>query len=326
MNARQDRGKNAPRRAARTRVVEGGRLRHRHLGALAAAWRRLRERPLAHGFAIALLAVGLLCVALLGVAADRFVQLTLPVADARSLSLFLTPALDAEGAMALAEELRNDGRVAAVDSVSPDAGLAELARVDGTSEALDALPDNPLPWVLSIEPVDRGAGVELADAWRQREEVEHVTDEGEWLDRADAALAAARTLALVLATLVIVALVMLAANAIRTIRVEGAAERALQRVFGATEADLRRPYLYLGVLYGVLASAIAVVAAFIVMLLVQPALSDVADLLGVPVDDPKDVRLLALAAMIPCAGLLGWIGARLGCLFEPDLESSEAAG
>jgi cell division transport system permease protein len=126
----------------------------------------------------------------------------------------------------------------------------------------------------------------------------------------------------VLAALVLAALVVVAANAIRTIRIEGAPERALQRVFGATEADLRRPYLYLGALYGFIAGVIATLAAAGVLLLVQPALAAIAQLLDQPAG-PGAAGWMPLLAMAPVATLLGWVGAWFGCLFEPDLEASE---
>lgn len=314
--------KNAPRPAGRVRGQDVGRIRHRHRDALAAAARRLRERPYAHAMAMLLLAVGLLAVALITIAAGRLAHLATPMSGAHSLSLFLAPDIDAARADTLARALQGDDRVTAVERISPEAGLAELTQVEGASQALEALADNPLPWVLSVEPVDRAAGAALAEQWRQRPEVDHVADEGEWLARADAAFAASRTLALLLAMLVLAALVMVAANAIRTIRVEGASERALQRVFGATEADLRRPYLYLGALYGLIAALLACLAACGVLLVVQPALIAVAQLLDQPAGDAT-ATWLPLLAMVPAAALFGWVGAWFGCVFEPDLEASE---
>ena len=308
--------------AARTRNADGGRLRHRHRDAMASAVGRLRERPFAHAMALLLLAVGLLAVALIGLVAERFSRFATPMSGAHSLSLFLSADVDGARSQALAGELSGDPRVAAVERISPDDGLAELTLVEGAAQALDALPDNPLPWVLSVEPVDRAAGAALADVWRERPEVDHLADEGEWLARADAAMSAARTLATVLAVLVLAALVMVAANAIRTIRVEGAPERALQRVFGATEADLRRPYLYLGALYGFVSGVLAVIGALAIMALVQPALAAIAQLLDQPADGGPEAWM-ALLAMAPLAAFLGWIGAWFGCLFEPDLEASE---
>lgn len=299
----------------------GARLRRKHRDAWRAAVSRLRERPIAHAFALALLAIALLALLLLKLGLDQFERLGSPLSGARTLSLFLNPEADETAARGLATELRNDPRVATVDEISPAQGLGELAHVEGSREALEALPDNPLPWVLAVEPRDADAGRALTDDWRQRPEIEYLTDESDWQRRADTVLAAARVLFYVLTVLVAIAAVLLAASAVRTIRVEGAEERALQRVFGASESDLRRPYVYLGMLYGGMAGAIALLLALTVALLLRPAFSALADTFGLASGDP--VPWLGWLLCIPAAALLGAFGAWLGCRFERDLEPVE---
>lgn len=311
-------------RSTRTTRSGGGRVARfgrKHRDALRAAAARLRERPFAHAFALALLALALMFLLLLKLGGDQFQALGSPLSGARTLSLFLSPEGDEATAHALAGELSADARVATVDAISPADGLRELAHVHGSSEALAALPDNPLPWVLAVEPVDRDAGAALAGDWRERPEIEYLTDESGWQDRADAVLTASRRLAMVLAALIAVAVLMLAANAVRTIRVEGADERALQRMFGATESDLRRPYVYLGALYGVIAGATAAGLSLAIMLLLRPAFLLLADTFNAPVDAPAG--WLPLLSCIPVAAVLGAIGAWLGCLAERDLEHVE---
>ncbi len=308
-------------RSATTKRSDVGRMarfRRKHREAVRSAVARLRERPLAHGFALSLLALALMFLLLLKLGMDQFQALGSPLSGARTLSLFLDPARDEIAARALADELSADARVATVDAISPADGLRELVHVEGSREALAALPDNPLPWVLAVEPVDHDAGAALAAAWRERAEIDYLADESDWQDRADAVLTATRRLVAVLAALIVVAVVMLAANAVRTIRVEGADERALQRVFGATESDLRRPYVYVGAAYGVIAGGIAVVLSLAVMGLLRPAFSALADTFGGGTHVIADG--LPLLLCVPCAALLGAIGAWLGCLSERDLE------
>lgn len=311
-------------RIATTKRHRGGRLgriRRKHREALRSAGWRLRERPFAHAFALSLLALSLMFLLLLKLGADQFQALGSPLSGARTLSLFLDPNGDAAAARTLAGELSADPRVATVDAISPADGLRELAHVDGSREALAALPDNPLPWVLAVEPVDREAGAALAEAWRERPEIEYLTDESDWQDRADAVLGASRMLVAILAVLIVVAVLMLAANAVRTIRVEGADERALQRVFGATESDLRRPYLYVGALYGVIAGAIAVAVSLAITGWLRPAFLALADTFSA--GSGASIDWLPLLLCIPVAAVLGAIGAWLGCLSERDLERGE---
>ncbi|MCK9489978.1 MAG: permease-like cell division protein FtsX [Xanthomonadales bacterium] len=298
------------------------RWRRRHRQALAHAGRRLRERPGAHVFALALLTVAVLAVFLLWLGLHQFQHLGRPLDQARTLSLFLDPQLDEAAAAVLADELAADPRVAVVEAISPEQGLAELSLIRADQGVFEALPDNPLPWVLAVDPVDRGAATDLAEAWRQRPQVEYLADEGEWHDRAAAVLAIARAVALLIAGLVGLASLLLVATAVRTIRVEGREERALQRVFGATEADLRRPYLYLGLLYGLLAGLLAMLLAGALLLALQPALAGLAAAFDLSLSR-HDLPWMMLPAMPLLAGLAAVAGAWLGCRFEPDLEAAQ---
>lgn len=298
------------------------RWRRRHRQALAHAGRRLRERPGAHGFALALLSVAVLAVFLLWLGLHQFQHLGRPLDQARTLSLFLDPQLDQAAAHELAAELAADPRVAVVEAISPEQGLAELRLLRTDDEVLQALPDNPLPWVLAVDPVDQAAAADLAEAWQQRPQVEYLADEGEWHDRAAAVLAVARAVAMLIAALVGLAALFLVATAVRTIRVEGREERALQRVFGATEADLRRPYLYLGLLYGLLAGTLAMLLAAVVLVALQPALAGLAAAFDLPLSW-RQLPWAALLATPALAAVLAVAGAWLGCRFEADLEATQ---
>lgn len=310
--------------AARTRRAPAPRpwqrWRRRHRQALSGAGRRLRERPGAHVFALGLLTVAVLALLLLWLGMQQFQHLGRPLTQARTLSLFLQPQLDDGDAAGLAAELAADPRVAVVEPISPEQGLAELSLVRAGDGVLEALPDNPLPWVLTVDPVDRDAGGALAAEWQQRPEIEYLADEGDWHERASAVLAAARALALLLAGLVGLAALLLVATAMRTIRVEGREERALQRVFGATEADLRRPYLYLGLCYGLLAGTLAMLLATALLLALRPALAGLVEAFALAGDWP--LPWPALLATPALAAVLGVAGAWLGCRFEPDLEEA----
>lgn len=302
-------------------AIAGSRLRRKHRAALRSAVARLREQPFAHGFALVLLSIAILALLLLRLGLDQFERLGAPLSGARTLSLFLSPGADEASARSLASELRTDPRVATVDEIPPAQGLLELTHVEGSREALAALTDNPLPWVLAVEPRDAQVARALTDEWKQRPEIEYLADESDWQRRADTVLAAARALFYVLTALIGIAVIALAANAVRTIRVEGAEERALQRIFGASESDLRRPYVYLGLLYGLIAGAIALLLALGVTLMLRPTFSAIVDTFGLPAGESAG-GFWWLVCM-PAAALLGAVGAWLGCRFERDLEPVE---
>jgi len=296
------------------------RLRQRHRRARGDAVTQLRQRPMAHAFALILLTLALLALLLLKTGIDQFRHLGAPLQQAHALSLFLHETADQTTAQDLADGLRADPQVLEAHTISPEAGLAELMHVDGSEQALAALPDNPLPWVIVIEPRDRDAAIELAQRWREHVAVADVAEETQWRDRADAVLGTARTLLLGLIVLVVIGVLALVANAVRTIRIEGAEERALQRIFGASEADLRRPYLYLGGLYGLIASVTAVLLAWGLFALLEPAFNELAQAFALS-RAPTAPTWPWLIALVPAAIALGAVGAWLACLFERDVEN-----
>ncbi len=297
------------------------RLRNRHRRARRDAMQHLRQQPLGHVFALLLLTLALLALILLKAGIDHFRHLGAPLQQAQALSLFLDEAVDEAGAAALREQLQSDARVVAAQAISPEAGLAELLHTDGSEDALSALPGNPLPWVVVIEPRDREAALALANEWRGHAQVTDIAEETQWRDRADAVLRTSRAVLVGLVALVSCGALLLVANAVRTIRIEGAAERTLQRIFGASEADLRRPYLYLGAIYGLVASVAAAALALLVFLLLRPALAELASAFALDRsgNQPAWPWLLGL---IPAAILLGSLGAWIACLFEKDVEPS----
>jgi cell division transport system permease protein len=311
-------------RAAGARPQRGestGRFQRQHREALRAAFARLRERPLSHGFALALLTLAMLSLLLLRLGLEQFDRFGSPLAGARTLSLFLASDVDEVRARALAVEFAADPRVADVLAISPAEGLRELVHLDGSDEALAALPDDPLPWVLAVEPRTHDDGVALRSAWKQRADIDHIVDESEWRRQADAVMTAARAVIMTLMLLVAAATILIAANAVRTIRVEGSQERDLQRVFGASEADLRRPYVYLGLLYGVIAALLAVLLALAICLALRPVFAPIAEMFELA--DAGARRGWWRLVVVPAAALLGAFGAWLGCRFERDVEIAE---
>jgi cell division transport system permease protein len=296
-----------------------GRVLQRHRRARVEAISQLRRRPMAHAFALSLLTLALLALLLLKMGIDQFRHLGTPLSRAHALSLFLVESADQAKADALAAMLRDDPRVLDAGTISPDEGLAELMHVEGSDQALSALTDNPLPWVIVVEPRDRPAAIELADHWREHEDVAEVAEESQWRDRADAVVRTSRSVMLGLVILVVIGVLALVANAVRTIRVEGTEERALQRIFGASEADLRRPYLYLGALYGVIAGALAVIAALAVALSLRPAFTELAMAFGMD-RSIAHIDWRSLLLLPAAAAMLGALGAWLACLFERDAE------
>lgn len=287
-----------------------GWLRHQKR-ALAAAVGRLRAQPvatlltaLAMGVAISLPSGLYLGLANLGRLAGE-----LPTHP--EISLYLDPAASAERRQAIAARLKQPD-IAAARYVPRDVALAALSAAQGLSDIAAGLTENPLPdaWVVQARAGSREELARLAEALGKLEGVAESHFDGQWADRLQALLDMGRTLVWVLGGLFAIALVAISGNAIRAHVLGRRDEVQVSRLIGATDRYIRRPFLYLGALQGLLgglASGGVLLAAGAIL---RPPAERLAGLYG------SSFHLLPptpaeIAVVLVLTTVFGWIGAWL---------------
>ncbi len=196
--------------------------------------------------------------------------------------------------------------------VSRDEALEHLQSLDGMSEVVAGLAKNPLPDAFVVEPGDSRTEVleSMAVSFRQWPKVAHVQIDSAWSRRFDAFLRLGNLMVALLAAVFAVALVAVTFNTIRLQILARAAEIEVGRMVGATDAFIRRPFLYFGALQGALGGGFAA-------LLVYAG----GWLLSVPVNElltlydssfvPQGLLPLQMAEVAGCGAALGWLGAQL---------------
>ncbi len=178
-------------------------------------------------------------------AADFTVYLKMDVAE------------DAARRTALTIEGRED--VAAVTVIDRDAALAEFRAQSGFGEALDALDGNPLPHTLVVRPASGIASdVEaLAKAMEALPETELVQVDTAWVTRLRAMLALAGRLVDFATVLLGLAVAIVVGNTIRLEINNRSVEIEVTKLVGGTDGFIRRPFLYLGLCYGLAGAIVA---------------------------------------------------------------------
>jgi cell division transport system permease protein len=152
---------------------------------------------------------------------------------------------------------------ARVRFVSREQALAELKSTTHLAEVLSALQGNPLPhaFTVRVRTTDAERVAALKSEWARLPQVEQVQADFEWSRRlADWAGFARRALA-VGWVLLGAAVAFIVGHLIRLQVVTRRQEIEVSQLIGATAADVRRPFLYHGVLQGLLAGAAAVALA-----------------------------------------------------------------
>ena len=140
--------------------------------------------------------------------------------------------------------------------------------------------------------------------------VAHVQLDAEWAQRLDGVLKFGRIAVLMLATILAFALVAITFNTIRLHILTQREEIEVAKLIGATDAFIRRPFLYYGGLLGLAGglAACAVVAGAIHVL--NGALVDLSQLYGARWA-VGNLELRDSASFVVFAAALGWLGAWL---------------
>jgi cell division transport system permease protein len=283
------------------------------------AWLRLHRQALAAALARFTRSGGLLSALVIGIAlslpAGGYTLLeSLRGVGSRltldpQISVFLSPEAKRAQADALGAALKADRRIARLRFVSREDALKELNAVQGMSEVVGALGHNPLPdafVVISREEALDGLAADL----RKLPGVAHVQADSEWARRL-AALAGITRLALwLVAALLGIGLVAVTFNTIRLQILTQRDEIEVSKLIGATDAFIRRPFYYLGLLQGLAGGAVALVIVAGGLALVNREVRVLAQSYGSTFNfsfpPPGDVLAIVLFA-----GLIGWLGAYL---------------
>lgn len=231
-----------------------------------------------------------------------------------SLSLFLQPKVDEAGAEDLARRLGAWPEVGTTRVIGRQEALAEFRQQSGFGEALDLLGENPLPVVLLLQPSLAASSPEaaaaLADRLGQLPEVELAQLDLQWVRRLHAMTRAAERGIWVLAGLLSMAVLLIIGNTIRLEINNRRPEIEITKLVGATNAFIRRPFLYDGLWYGLLGGIIAWVLITLSLVLLQGPVAELAGLYDSAFDLAGLSFLNSLGVLLG-SGLLGLVGAWL---------------
>lgn len=302
-----------PPKAERRRVRLLDRLstwRDLHLYSLVSSFGRIAQRPWASGLTVGVMAVALalpLCLALLMGNLQRFGG---AVETSQRIAVFVAMATPNERLAGLMEEVRQLPGVSEVELRTPEQGLEEFRELTDFADALALLDENPLPPVLDIAPrVD--ADVEpLLQTLTALPEADSVHYDAAWRTRLDQWLELGQRLAWVVAALLGLGALLVVGNTVR-LDIQGRAEEiAVLQLLGATDGFVRRPFLYLGVWYGALAGALALLLAWLSLAALRAPVASLVASYGSRFELAGFAMLDALV-VIGGAMALGWLGAWL---------------
>jgi cell division transport system permease protein len=212
---------------------------------------------------------------------------------------------------AVATGLEEESAVSRVIVVTAEEALEEFREYAGVADALERLGRNPLPATVRVVLAD-GARPEAFDRLATRlgtaRGVDEVVIERTWIERLDAMTRVVRRLGWILAALFALGAVLVTATSVRLAIESRLEELRVMRLVGATQAQLRRPFLYFGLLYGLgggLAGAMLISA---VLLIVEAPLAALVGSYGTRLD-VEGLSAVFFLGLFALGGLLGICGA-----------------
>ena len=281
-----------------------------HWHAFADAFRRLAAQPLGAAFSILVLAVAITLPVLAAVALRSAGTVTASLETDPHMNVYLALEANDEDVRRLGEALRAHPEVAGVKFVSRVQALEELKATTHLGELLASLDRNPLPhaFTVRVKSTDAARLSEAKAAWSKLPKVDQVVADFEWSERLGRWVRFGnRALALV-AVVLGAAVAFIVGHLIRLQVVSQRQEIEVSQLIGATASDVRRPFLYHGLVQGLLAGAAAIGLSWLVALWVEMELRALTPSYA---SEMKVVFVTAAgcALVIGSAALLGLLGA-----------------
>ena len=283
-----------------------------HRANLVGAISRLASQPFASLLTILVIATALALPAGLRVAVNNADAVSDSWQGAADFTVYLKLDVSEETARRVAHAIELRADVARVTVIDRDAALAEFRSRSGFGEALDALGGNPLPHTLVVSPASGiAADVEtLADAVAALPETELVQVDTAWVARLRAMLVLAGRLVDFATVLLGLAVAIVIGNTIRLEINNRSVEIEVTKLVGGTDGFIRRPFLYLGLCYGLAGAVLALGVVALGLLLLGPPVRALAALYGSGFA-LTGLSLRESGALLAGGSFLGWAGAGL---------------
>ena len=270
---------------------------------------RVVDRPLGSLMTILVIAIALVVPAGLRVMVDNARALSGTWEGAADFTVYLEMAVDEPSAESLAQQIEQRDDVERAELLNRSEALTEFRAYSGFGEALDLLDENPLPHALIVRPAGTGTDLDrLVEDLDALEETALVQLDTEWLDRLRAILDLARRVVDVTTVLLGLAVIVVIGNTIRLEIGSRREEIEIVKLVGGSDGYIRRPFLYLGLCYGLGAGILAALIIILGLGLVASPARALMELYG------SDYRLAGLsladtAWLLGVGGFLGWAGA-----------------
>lgn len=169
------------------------------------------------------------------------------------ISLYLDLDLNQQRAEAFSQQLKSQTLIADTYFISRSQALQDFKLNSGFGQSLEQLEENPLPHTVIVQPVHEIDTLSIKTLLSKLEAMPEVSIaklDTEWLERLYTLIELAKRSVIIISLLFSFAVLLIIGNTIRLDIQNRYQEIVVTKLIGATDAFIRRPFLYGGVWYG----------------------------------------------------------------------------
>jgi cell division transport system permease protein len=282
----------------------------RHFNMAGQSLVRLLRQPFASLMIVLVIAVTLALPAALNLIVKNAAAVSGSWDNALDFSVFLNRDVSLADAQKLAQLIGQRADVGDVALISAEQALAEFKQQSGFGDAMDQLSQNPLPHTLVVRPSAANTTqsmVLLREELANLPETDLVQVDTEWVQRFHAILDIIREAIVIGSVLLGTAIIVIIGNTIRLDIQNRREEIEVTKLIGASNAFVRRPFLWTGFWYGLLGGLLAIALVQYGVYLLQPPIARLAGLYQSGVD-VLTFELREIGIIIGIGVFLGLVG------------------
>ena len=274
--------------------------------------RRMLAQPVATAMTLAVIGIALLLPALLYVAGSNLGQFTDRLEATNRLTVYLAPDISEQSISEVREALDSSELVSSLQFISSEQAAEDFARWSGLGDVLDSLADNPLPAAFVVQPIsaDDGTLSSLQELLNGLTGVDLIQVDQRWLERLTGISRLIDRTVMTLVFILAFAVLFITGNSIRTLIANRQAEIRVMDLMGATRSYMARPFLYMGLWYGLFGGLVAWLLLQCMLLLLREPASTLLASYG-PQYQLIGLGSIGAAVLLLSSAGLGWLGAKL---------------
>lgn len=251
-----------------------------HIKQAKASFASLWQRPMGNILTLAVISMALTLPACLYLLSKNIASVADNVASPSQISVYIQEDTPEPRIMVLKDEIESRAEVDKVEFISPQQGLQDLSQHSGFDQAISLLDEYSLPGVLIVSPnVETDQEIKaIAESIRGQEGVTDVRLDEDWMARLDAIRNLATIVVISLSVLMLASVFLIIGNTLRFNVQANKEEIQTMKLIGATDSFILRPYLYVGMWFGVLGALSAWLLTAFITIVLNGAVEDLAKL------------------------------------------------